>query len=959
MSWWLDFCSAVRESAAYWLSPARRLPGLSLLALGGGDSEVQRRVAHQQFRTLMGHYPSRIILDSAGVALQFLVVWFYRPGWAPALWGAAAFSLVAVEAYGVRTFLRSKPSDDLLRSWEVRCGYWNWAMGTVWGAGFFVAPQHAVVQPYLALGSLLVVTSALNLHSLYRPSIVWMALPCALITALQQATFGRWFDVGVALVYLLAVGLLLTLILTQNTLITRVMVASEERLALLNELDQQRLLAHHANEAKTRFLASVSHDLRQPMHSMALLADTLSRGPTDQRHVVQQLGASVEAMSQLLHGLSYLPDSKSAGPMPPRPEDGKTLLSAKIWASTQDGSDTMAARSKTGHRWLMFASGLRQVGFDLLSPWLRLPGLSLSLNASPINQRIAHSQFRTFFETKLEGSTPVLAATIGAVLALWFFSPGWLTGIWGACWLLLSATVWFDGRRYQREKPADEALRSWEVRSGRLSTLQGILLGSLWFVWPDAAKGVGAPTPYIAMSLFFVIVVSMRQKTSYRPALSWFALPCVVLSAFSLVTSGPLYNAIHGVGFLAAVGFMIRWGWMQNALTTRSMQVAEERVQLLAELEAQRTAAQHAHEVKVRFLNSVSQDLQAPMQTIAALTGSLRLHAGDEADLLGQIRASVHAMDDMLAALLEVSRLDDGTLPLNVESLALDVMLKRVALQFSAQALAKGLDLRVLLCGAHALSDAFQLRRIVDNLVGNAIRYTTRGQVIVRCRTRANMLWLQVWDTGLGIARSDRQRIFDEFVRIAISQPSSDTGLGLGLSIVRRLAQRLNHPLVLRSRPGRGSLFAVGLVLDRNPAHTLSEANEEAALLQLLQGRLVLLIDDDATVLKSMQLFLRTYQCEILAAHSTSSALQVVDDCLRIPDLLLSDFRLGEADNGVQAITQVRALVDEAVPALLITADLEPARAMVHSLNIGVLAKPLQANKLLSALRACERVATY
>ncbi len=954
-----DFYSAVRETVAYWLSPARRLPRLSLLALGGEDSEVQRRVAHQQFRTLIGHYPSRIMLESVGVLLQFLAIWLYRPGWAAALWGVFAFSLVAVEAYGVRTFLRSKPSDDALRAWEVRCGYWNWAMGVVWGAASFVAVQHAVVQPYLALGSLLVVTSTLNLHSLYRPSVVWMVVPCALITALQQATFGRWLDVGAAVVYLVAVGLLLRLILSQNTLMTQVMVASEERLALLNEIDQQRLAAQQANEAKTRFLASVSHDLRQPMHSMALLTDALSRGPTDQLDIVQQLGTSVEGMSELLHGLGHLQNSKSGRPTPTHSGDGKTLPSAVLCGSAQGGFDTTASSSKTESRWSMLVRGLRHVAFDLLSPWRRLPGLSLSLNATAINQKIAYLQFRAFFEAKLNVSTRALLATLGAAIAMWLFSPGWLTGIWGVCWLLLGVSIWLDGRRYQREKPADEALRSWEAKSGRLSILQGFLLGSLWLTWPDAAKGAGTPTPYIATGLLLVIVVSMRQKTSYRPALSWFALPCLALSTFSLVTSGHLYNAIHGVGFLAAVGFMIRWGWVQNALTTRSMQVAEERIQLLTELEAQRSAAQHAHEVKGRFLTSVSQDLQAPMQTIAALTRSLRMQAGDEADLLGQIRASVHAMDDMLAALLEVSRLDDGTLPLSVETLALDPLLKRVELQFSAQALAKGLDLRVLSCGAHARSDAFQLRRIVDNLVGNAIRYTPSGQVIVRCRVRANRLWLQVWDSGLGIARDDRQRIFEEFVQITHPQPSSDKGLGLGLSIVHRLAQRLNHPLVLRSRHGRGSVFAVGLVLDRLHVRTPSHANEEAALLLLLQGQLVLLIDDDATVLQSMKVFLRAYQCEVLVAHSTASALQVVDNCLRTPDLLLSDFHLGAADNGVQAITQVRALIDEAVPALLITADMEPARAMARSLNIEVLAKPLQANKLLAALQACERTTTY
>ena len=951
---WRDFGDAVHETAAHWLSPAKRLPRLSLLAPGGEASDVKHRVAHHQFRTLIGHYPSRILLESAGVVLQFIAIWFYFPGWAPILWGVTALSLVLVLAIAVRKFLRSNPPDERLRLWEVRFGYWNWAMGATWGIGFFVAPQDAVVQPYLLLASLLVVTSMVTIHTLYRPAIAWAVLPCALITALQQATFGRALDLAVAALYLLVVGLLLSFARDQNTLMTQVMVGSEDRLALLREVDQQRLAAQQANEVKTRFLAQVSHDLRQPMHSMALLTDALARGTTGQLDVVQQLGASVETMGDLLSGLNQRPGIHQ--PLPVPTDSGRSqALEGVSPALSISNSPGMATQGAETSQWLSLVRGLRHVVFDLLSPWRPMPGLSLSLNTTPVHRKIANLQFRSYIEAKPEGSTRVVVAIVAAVIAVWLFWPGWRTGAWGACCLLLMTAGWVDKRRYQREKPNDEALRPWEARSGRAAILQGFLFGSVWFIWPDAAKGDGAPTPYIAMGLLLVMVVSMRQKTSYRPALTWFALPCVLLSAFSLVTSGPLYNAIHGLGFLAAVGFMIRWAWVQNTLTTESMQVAQERVQLLAELESQRAAAQHAHEVKVRFLKAVGQDLHAPMQTIAALTPSLRLSATDDADLLGQIRASVQAMDDMLTALLEVSRLDDGTLPLNVESLSLDAMLKRVTLQFSAQALAKGLKLRVLPCGEHARSDAFLLRRIVDNLVGNAIRYTPRGQVIVRCRVRADRLWLQVWDTGVGIARDNRQRIFEEFVQIAGTQPPHDPGLGLGLSIVHRLAQRLNHPLTLRSRPGRGSVFAVGLELDRTAVRHASDAHEEAALLQLLQGRLVLLIDDDATVLKSMQLFLRAYQCEVLVAHSTASALQVVDNCLRTPDLLLSDFQLGETDSGVQAITQVRALIDEPVPALLITANLEPARVKARALGLEVLAKPLQATKLLSALRACER----
>lgn len=418
----------------------------------------------------------------------------------------------------------------------------------------------------------------------------------------------------------------------------------------------------------------------------------------------------------------------------------------------------------------------------------------------------------------------------------------------------------------------------------------------------------------------------------------------MVTAVTFLLLGGWLYVGII-VFYLLAVGLLILWAHTRNSLVTQRMIASEERLALLQQIESQRAAAQQANEAKTRFLAAVGHDLRQPMHSISLLSGALRGPSEAQTETLGQIGASVQAMDDMLEALLQVSRLDDGALPLQCAPLAVAPLFERLALQFAAPAAAKGLALNVRPGHVRIRSDAYQLQRMLANLVANAIRYTPQGQVTLRCRTRNNLAWLQVWDSGPGIAREDRERIFGEFVQLAPVRPSGTEGLGLGLAIVHKLAQRLHHPVVLRSRPGRGALFAIGV-----PLASAAKARDEAALARLLGGQLVLLIDDDAVVRNSMALFLGAFDCHVLAADSTASALEAVQGSLRTPDLILSDFWLDEDETGLSAIEQVRSQVGEAVPALLVTAELGEARAAAAPHGIPVLAKPLRAHSLVPAL---------
>ncbi len=607
---------------------------------------------------------------------------------------------------------------------------------------------------------------------------------------------------------------------------------------------------------------------------------------------------------------------------------------------------------------------LRGIAVDLVTPWQDLPDISLAVNATGIRRHIARRQFLGLHPSSpAQADAARWAAGAGTALwlaALWAISPGVGVLLWGtAAFACLAANV-ADARRYSAEMPSDDALRPWEARFGRIGFMTGVMWGSVGFAFPDAACSFA---PYMAMGLLFVVVGALAVAVSYRPAISWLVVPCALLTGIKLVSCGGLNNVAIGLGFVLVTALMIRLAQVQNALLTQALLDAEERSALLQEVEDQRLEAEHANRAKTNFLVAVSQDLRQPMRSIALLSEALRGHEGSRGAVLAQINSSVQAMDEMLVGLLAASTLDDAGLPLQIAPVPLDPLFDRIERQFESQAAAKGIGLTVIRSNLRVVSDEFQLQRLIALLLSNAVRCTAQGGVLLRCRVRSGCVWLQVWDSGAGMARKQRQRIFDEFSPTANpagggagnNGNNSVEGAGLGLKIVQRTVQRLGHSLVVRSRNDRGSMFAVQLPLGAAPGRF--ESTTAADLISLLGGQSVLLIDDDVVVLASMRVLLEGFNCHVLTACSTLSALRVVDEQLRTPDLIISDYRLSDADTGLDAIASVRAEVGENFPALLVTADLKVPVSAANVLGVTVLAKPLQVSALASALQRLLRTA--
>jgi two-component system, sensor histidine kinase len=593
--------------------------------------------------------------------------------------------------------------------------------------------------------------------------------------------------------------------------------------------------------------------------------------------------------------------------------------------------------------------GLRKEWFLATALFRRLPDLSLAIGKPEVSQRIARQQFRTLIAQMQHNVVASCCGFALVALCLWLFNPSISVAVWMASIGTNSALVVLFLRRFTRTPPPDSMLRYWEVRFALMSTWVGLGWGAPIFLLGNKAESMGIQ---MAVASLLTIVGALSLHVRYRPSIYWMALPCGLMVTIGLLCSAHWITVLMGLGFGMVVLLLCSLALMQNDLMSQTLHHAEERLSLLHELELRRQEAQQANQAKTRFLAAASHDLHQPIHSIALLTNTLAQRSGADAEVHAQISASVQAMDDMLNGLLEVSKLDIDKTPLAPGPVALPALLQRLQLQFLPQAQAKGIALEVQAQALQVHTDPEQLMRLLSNLLSNAIRFTSNGGVVLRTRLRGNHVWVQVWDSGTGIARENRQHVFEEFVQLQQQGSPVAHGarsVGLGLSIVRRIAQRLGHALVLRSRPGAGTLFAVCLPLASQASQ--QDPLQRQSLETLLTGKLVLLVEDDPAARQSMQWLLESCGCHVLAAASTEQALTMVDQTLRTPDLILSDYRLGPTDTGLDCMAQVRTAVGEHIPALLMTAERSPPLEAAQQLGVLVLAKPVQLKDLLAALK--------
>jgi signal transduction histidine kinase len=371
-------------------------------------------------------------------------------------------------------------------------------------------------------------------------------------------------------------------------------------------------------------------------------------------------------------------------------------------------------------------------------------------------------------------------------------------------------------------------------------------------------------------------------------------------------------------------------------------------------LEEARLVAEEANRSKTRFLAAASHDLLQPMNAASLFVSILRQQQkgsdDEQSQLVKRIDRSLRASEQLLSALLDISKLDSGMYEPKPEAIPVPELFKQLRRRFKALAGNRNLRLRIHPADCVIYSDRNLLYRILQNFLANAIHYTETGGVLLGCRLRGDQLRLSVWDTGVGIDDSEVKAIFQEFHRLDYARRMDEKGLGLGLAICDRIARMLDHEIDVSSKPGHGSCFSVIVPLAR---HTGTQQVESPAVVQVeasgLKDLVVLCVDDEPDILEAMNLLLDRWGCPVvmLAENQAQAAQQVLMH--GTPDFVLVDYHLSDQSHGLQVVEHLDNLLGTRLPAIVITADRsnELERA-VRTKGYGLLLKPIRP----AALRA-------
>lgn len=391
---------------------------------------------------------------------------------------------------------------------------------------------------------------------------------------------------------------------------------------------------------------------------------------------------------------------------------------------------------------------------------------------------------------------------------------------------------------------------------------------------------------------------------------------------------------------------------------------AELAQQLAAEVSNAQTAQQRAEQAnqdKSAFLTAASHDLRQPLHTLTLLSGLLDSAAAlPEAQRIGQrMQAALEGLRFVFDQLFDVAHLDAGRIPHQPQALAIDRLLHSLHQEYSAAFEAKGLAWILDAPRCRAVADPLFVQRILRNLLDNALRYTLNGQVRLRTRTRDGQVRVQVWDSGPGIPRAMRQRIFDDFVQGHNARRQRSEGLGLGLSVVRRLVEQGGYQLRLLSDEGRATCFELRLPHCAAPASPGTGDEKPPVAPHATASRpLLLLIDDDPEALAALQDTLEANGWPCLPANDGEAAIMAVSRTGRWPGGIVCDFRLSDAraqdqttGNGLDCIAQLRHEFGLHLPAWLLTGDQQPSlHAQCQAQSVTLLHKPISCVSLIQAL---------
>jgi signal transduction histidine kinase/CheY-like chemotaxis protein len=575
-------------------------------------------------------------------------------------------------------------------------------------------------------------------------------------------------------------------------------------------------------------------------------------------------------------------------------------------------------------------------------------------NNIELDNRIHAEQVRSAYTNTATGmSATAIAGFLVAAILAGVGAVSWTLAISFSVFMLIqihARLLLID--TYQRRQPPDHEWRLWSRRF----TI-GVAVASF---------GLGAfsllmlPRDHFDMQLLlmlYICAVASGAITAFgvlRPAIYLSMLPMLLLPTAWMVAQGDWVHWVLAViimGWLAAIADQAR---RYSAQFEEAVRLRFENEDLITRLRHEKSVAEDASNAKSRFLAAASHDLRQPVHALSLFGAALRPRVTDSegARMLDHIDTSVQAMGGLFNGLLDISRLDAGVVEVNIETFAIQPLLERICRDYAAEAIAKKIELRLAPSNAAVYSDPLLVERIVRNIVANAIAYTEAGLVRVRCRRRGRSLFVQVWDTGPGIPHAEQGRIFQEFYQVGNPERDRSRGVGLGLAIVKRLTALLGHPLKLRTRVGRGSMFAVQLPFSDAPLTAARRPFEAVADVIGREAALILVVDDETSIQMAMKNLLEGWGFRTVIAGSCDELLDKLASCPDRPGLIICDYRLRAHENGIRVIERLRSEYnDDEIPGMLITGDTAPDRLKdAQESGLLLLHKPVNNSRLRAAV---------
>jgi signal transduction histidine kinase len=554
----------------------------------------------------------------------------------------------------------------------------------------------------------------------------------------------------------------------------------------------------------------------------------------------------------------------------------------------------------------------------------------------------------------VSGSAILMAALV-AVIA-WPYSVRTNLVAWCCGVLLVQLALQGLASAYRKDGGRSVAPREWGWRLALIAAVAGVVWGSAVFVLVGRDQSLALAL--ISACIAGRATITVLTNAHFPPALYAFAAPIFGLLALRYITLGGYANAALGVMWLAVLGYVMLFVDRHARAIVNQIRLRYENEGLVEQLKHQNTVAEEARfkaeqasRSKSRFFAAANHDLRQPLHSLGLFATALRNGNVDETQrkLIDQILQCTESLEQLFDNLLDISKLDAGQIEVKREIVPINAVFDRLRGTFATPAEEKGLRLRLRRSNVRLATDSTLLFRVLSNLIANAVRYTEKGGVLVACRVRGPRAVIEVWDTGIGIPAEQHERIFEEFFQINNPARDRSRGLGLGLATVKRISQLLEHPLRLKSTPGKGSRFSIEVPLAGAADLQGISATIEHKVPNLLGGKLIVVIDDEESVRLGMQSLLESWGCQCVAATSAREALASLEG--RTPDFIIADLRLSDNDNGIEAIGMLRAKLGESLPAVVISGDTGTDQLRrVSAAGLTMMHKPLKPVRLRALL---------